>query len=288
MAKCAEGEVLESSANKIAPAKISDHVGYCSHHASRDLLQQEICRAAKGPEDCFQPAVAELLAIDAKELKSKSPSYYADSEDALRELLKQKTIASEDCLSLSGLFPPTAKKDFSDYGVKFTAATLVAITEECKKQGEKESKCQREVRTPEGHKKFLYAAVDRYKSEKKCPEKSIPPIFIRETETNAKGLSPTENLNKILRSGYQTKIVTTDPHALVVSNYRVICRKGKKILQYQTLDSLYGTKWSVAKKPGDWVDGDSLIKSLDPKIPFLTVEASTSNGNDPSAAQVVW
>lgn len=272
-AECKDGEILESSTNKIASAKIKDHVGNCSHHASRDLVHQEICRTAKSPEDCFQPAILDFLLIDAQEADPLSLSlHHRASNDALRAVLARKKTSTEECLSLEGLFPDTSKgKEFSSYGEKVMNAMLPTLEKECEKQGVSKKKCKTETRTEAGFNKYQFAAVIRYKREKKCPEKSIPPFFIRQVRPDAGGLSPSENLNKILRSGYQAKVATRD-HAFVISNYREICVNGKAKLQYQTLDSLHGSKWSPAAIAEDWVDGENLLSSLHPQSSFLTID----------------
>lgn len=167
-AKCSEGEVGESSSNKVVSAKIADHVGFCSHHASRDLLHQELCRKAENPKDCFLPAVVDFLEMDAQNLNLKSYSPHGDQ--ALVNILRRETIAAEDCLSLGELFPDTPKaKEAANYNTKFRAVTEATFYQECLREGQSEEKCRRREHRDEDGWKILYASVTRYKSEKNVP-----------------------------------------------------------------------------------------------------------------------
>lgn len=76
----------------------------------------------------------------------------------------------------------------------------------------------------------------------------------------------------ILNKGHQTVVVTDSPHALVVSNFKVICQNGKEKIFLQVIDSLYGTKWAEAKKNVDWVDSDSILNNLNPQADFQWLE----------------
>lgn len=265
-----DGEVIESSENKIASAEISDHVGFCSNHASRDLLHQELCRIAKNEKGCFQPAVMDFLALDAKLPKR-------NSTETLREILKRGTITEESCLKLNDLFTTAVPKDFvGSYQEKFQAATKEVAIVECQFQYKLYVSSGGKGNPPPCNDP-MYSAVEKRKRVKSCPERQLPQLFIRNSPYNKDGLSPEENLNKILASGRQTKVAITGPHALVISNFRKICSSGKMKLQYQTLDSLYGTRWSNARKPGDWVDGNTILQRLLPNDVFTTVEESGGN-----------
>lgn len=82
-------------------------VGFCQHHAARDLLHQEICKNAKYPKDCFQPSVMDFIALDASFEKDKVQ--YRNSEYTFDEILKRGTVSSEECLSLNEMFPYDGK-----------------------------------------------------------------------------------------------------------------------------------------------------------------------------------
>ncbi len=269
---CREGEIRDSSSNKVFPSEIADHVGFCSHHASRDLLFQELCRSAKEPADCFQPAVVDFLDVDANISAQPLGNKARNSYFAMEEIVKRGTVASEECLGMKKLFGNPIKKNYSDYGEKFVNATRAVAKSECLGQNKSLEACAKEMNSPQFN-EFIYSAVKKWKEEKGCSQRPIPTLKISQIPIRADGKQPSENLNQILRSGRQVKAITSDPHAVVVSNFRTICRKGKETLQYQLLDSLYGTQWSTLKKPGEWIDGEAFVKSLMPNEVFTSVEA---------------
>lgn len=275
-AECQEGKIVLASSNNIYPAEISDHVGFCQHHAARDLLHQEICKAAHNPNDCFQPSVLDFLAVDAsltgEEVANRNSPY------ALQEILRRREIAAENCLSLNSMFN-VQHNDYLDYGEKFSAAVHDVVLKECMEQRSASdatqaallAKCTQELQS-EKQSIYFYAAIKKRAFEKNCTPKAIPRFASRRSALNENGNSSEEVLNKLLSRGHQVRAVTQSPHALVVSNFRHICIQGKVRLQYQVLDSLYGSKRAAAKTRDDWIDGDSFIKTLNPKSTFAYLE----------------
>lgn len=288
-ASCVEGAVLRQSSNTVAPGEIADHVGFCENHASRDLLHQAICKFARSPADCFQPAELDFLDFDAG-----SDPERRNSEQALREILERGTASRESCLKFEDLFKPLATQTFTTYDDKYAAATHDVIVGECVRERERAPSLTSvsgdldaclvqagKPETTEQHRqivnacevlnvsgergRYLYKAVRERKHALSCPEAHFPSLLLRTEKFAAADTAGTSaRLNGLLDKGNQVEVVTGSPHALVVSNYRLICARGREELQYQTLDSLYDTRWSTAKRAGDWIDGTALVRQLEP------------------------
>jgi hypothetical protein len=291
-AKCKNGEVLKQSANQVAPSEIADHVGYCSNHASRDLLHQALCKNLK---DCFQPSILEFLKVDADAEPEMRNSNYA-----LSEILHRQSAASDECLKVNDFFNAKLDSSYENYDKKFVAATRDVIWIECLRMLEAQSsayklsvntrhkaetntealetltkeECLAAASGQQPGDRFIYAAVKRHALTKNCEQKKIPRLILRQTLFSESLKDRAGKLKKLLDDGNQAKVITKSPHAIVVSNYRMICLNGKETLQLQTLDSLYNTPWSEAQKAGDWVNGTALLESLLPNTGFTWLSFS--------------
>lgn len=282
---CKNGSVLESSNNKVTYAKINDPIGFCSNHASRDLLHQEICKRAKDPKDCFQPAIADFLIAD----KKLNPAD-RNSDLALREVLARNKIASEECLKFNNLFPAAKKeKRYVHYGEKFSSVGRNVAMRACLDQGNSLASCNNQLNSPQ-FTEFLYDGISQWKDQKDCEEKDLPGLAFKHFRSDKDGLSPSENLNRFLKNGNFVKIATfdgEDPHSFVIANYRISCKQGRPVLEYQTIDSLAGTQWSDSKKMGDWMDGDELIEILDVKSGFLILDSAPTKPRNDNPSEAV-
>lgn len=265
--------IEEMSNNRIAQAEIADHVGFCSNHASRDLLHQDICKYSTS---CFWPSVMDFLNIDV-DYKDRRNSNFA-----LLEILKKKEVHTNDCISLDKFFKPNTSKEYNSYSEKFLAAIKEIVVDQCKQ--EQQDKClngtnilsdeiQQMACSSTMDIEYLYRAIRKNYLNLICLPNEIPNFQMQVTHYDVNNKDETtKSLNKLLKEGHQVKIVTNDPHAIVVSNYRFNCVKGEKVLQYQVLDSLYNTKWSDSKQIADWVDGETLIKNLHSEVGFTWLE----------------
>lgn len=275
-ARCQDGEILSQSKNEIAHGEIADHVGYCSHHASRDLLHQALCSSKA--ENCFQPAVLDFIAVEAENKTGPAPYH------TLSKILLRQSVSSETCLAMNNLFEAKSGTDnYRDYEEKFQKAINRVAKRECEGTIQvcsrsvnailpdkfvnfiKSFKCKGyEKNDPRQWVNYALDAVARERRNRSCPEISIPNFrIVQQPYKSTDPASMSAQINRVLAAGHQVKVGIRSPHALVISNYRMICMNGNATLQYQTLDSLYNTRWSNSKKPGDWIDGNTLASQID-------------------------
>lgn len=294
-----KGQVLNESHNKIFEAEIADNVGFCNHHASRDLLHLTLCKYAIQPDDCFQPSVMDFLNEDAAANQNQRNSNYAISK-----ILSNQRITTENCNSQESFFKPKRKTKYIGYNSKFDSAVSSVVLEQCKyelslinkssvasvercdqtSENFIQIKALKEFITDQAVKNplktckdllpngdttsLMYRAIQANQEKLKCEKKSLPKLELKSIHYSFDTAARATELNHILNNGHSVQLVVKGPHAIVVSNFRYICESpnAKPILQYQVLDSLYGQNFHQ-KQPVSWVNatnrlGKGLLEKL--------------------------